>query len=664
MLTKNKRFFYYISSRTKTNIFSVAVLMLLIIAGVSPFIGSVPVQALATSLTFIAEADSQVKEASPSTNYGYFSTMQADGASDPDVEAYIRFTVTGVSGPVQNVILRVYVSTNGSVNGPAVYGTDTSWTETGITWNNRLPRITGVLDNKGSISIGTWVEYNVTSLVTGNGTFSFVLAADSNDAATFSSRQGGQPPQLVVTVDSVATPTPVSTATLTPVLSVTPTNTQILGATITFIAEADSQVNESNPSNNYGKSTYLQIDGANDPDVEAYIRFTVTGVSGTIQNATLRFYDTTNGSVNGPAVYGTDTSWTETGITWNNRPLRITGVLDNKGSISIGTWVEYNVTSLVTGDGTFSFVLVADSNDAATFSSRQGGQPPQLVVTTDNISTPTLTLAATATDTPTPPSPIPSDSVVLVGAGDISTCSNNNDELTARLLDNIPGTVFTSGDNVYINGTHTEYVNCYDPTWGRHKARTKPVPGNHEYNTAGAAGYFQYFNNIDSYYAYDLGTWRIYALNSEIDVSALSPQVIWLQADLAAHPSPCVLAYWHRPRWSSGSSHGSNPAMQTLWEILYEAGAEVVISGHEHHYERFTQMNGSGSAVSQGLREIVIGTGGAGLYPFGSILPASEVRDNSAYGVLKLTLNAGSYDWQFVPVQGAAFTDSGSSTCH
>jgi len=140
--------------------------------------------------------------------------------------------------------------------------------------------------------------------------------------------------------------------------------------------------------------------------------------------------------------------------------------------------------------------------------------------------------------------------------------------------------------------------------------------------------------------------------------------VIWLQADLTAHPSPCVLAYWHRPRWSSGSSHGSNPAMQTLWEILYEAGAEVVISGHEHHYERFTQMNGSGSAVSQGLREIVIGTGGAGLYPFGSILPASEVRDNSAYGVLKLTLNAGSYDWQFVPVQGAAFTDSGSSTCH
>ncbi|MBK9924750.1 MAG: DNRLRE domain-containing protein [Anaerolineales bacterium] len=625
--------------------------------------GTTPAQALPTSLTFIAEADSQVKESSPTTNYGNFSSLQADGASDPDVEGFIRFTVTGISGTIQSATLRVYDTTNGSANGPVVYGTGTSWTETGITWNNRPPRITGALDNKGNISVGTWVEYNVTSLVTGDGTFSFVLAADSNDAATFSSRQGSQPPQLVVTTDNISTPTLDNTPTQTPVPSVTLTNTQTSSSVLTFIAEADSQVNESNPSTNYGKSTYLQVDGASDPDVEVFIRFTVTGVSGGVQSATLRVYDTTNGSTNGPAVYGTGTSWTETGITWNSRPPRITGALDNKGNISVGTWVEYNVTSLVIGDGTFSFVLVADSNDAATFSSRQGSQPPQLVVTADNISTPTPTLTI-ATDTPTP-SPIPSDSVVLVGAGDISTCSNNNDELTARLLDNIPGTVFTAGDNAYVNGTYTEYVNCYDPTWGRHKSRTKPVPGNHEYNTAGAAGYFQYFDNIDSYYAYDLGTWRIYALNSEIDVSASSPQVTWLQADLAAHPSPCVLAYWHRPRWSSGLSHGSDPEMQTLWQVLYEAGAELVISGHEHHYERFAQMDTDGLVVSQGLREFVAGMGGgAGHYPFGSILPASEVRDNSAYGVLKLTLNVGSYDWQFVPVAGATFTDSGNSICH
>jgi len=639
----------------KTNIFSAFVLILLLAASVSPFIDSAPVQALATSITFIAEADSRVSEAYPATNYGNSTYLQVDGASDPDVEGFIRFTVAGVSGTIQNATLRVYDTTNGSINGPAVYGTGTSWTETGITWNNRPARITSALDNKGNIGTSTWVEYNVTSLVTSNGTFSFVLAADSNDAATFSSRQGGQPPQLVVTSDSVSTPTPVNTATLSPVpVSMTPTNTQTSGAALTFISEADSQVKESSPTTNYGYFSTLQADGASDPDVESFIRFTVAGVSGTIQSAKLRVYVSTNGSVNGPAVYGTGTSWTETGITWNNRPPRITGVLDNKGNINIETWVEYNVTALVTGNGTFSFVLAADSNDAATFSSRQGSYAPQLVVTTDSIPTQTLT-----------PNPTPIDPVVLVGAGDISTCSNNNDELTARLLDNIPGTVFTAGDNAYVDGTYTEYINCYDPTWGRHKSRTKPVPGNHEYNTAGAAGYFQYFDNIDPYYAYDLGTWRIYALNSEIDVSASSPQMAWLQADLAAHPTLCVLAYWHRPRWSSGSSHGSNPAMQALWQVLYEAGAELVINGHEHHYERFAQMDASGSAVSQGLREIVAGMGGgAGHYPFGTILSASEIRDNTSYGVLKLSLGAGSYQWQFVPVEGATFTDSGSSTCH
>jgi hypothetical protein len=130
-----------------------------------------------------------------------------------------------------------------------------------------------------------------------------------------------------------------------------------------------------------------------------------------------------------------------------------------------------------------------------------------------------------------------------------------------------------------------QYINCYDPTWGRHKERTKPSPGNHEYLTSGAAGYFQYFSNIPSYYAYDLGSWRIYALNSEIDVSEGSPQVTWLKADLASNPAQCVLAYWHRPRWSSGSNHGSNEDYQDLWRILYEAGAELVLNGHEHQYE-------------------------------------------------------------------------------
>ena len=253
--------------------------------------------------------------------------------------------------------------------------------------------------------------------------------------------------------------------------------------------------------------------------------------------------------------------------------------------------------------------------------------------------------------------------VVLVGAGDISTCSNNNDEATARLLDSIPGTVFTLGDNVYPDGTSAQFSNCYHPTWGRHKNRTMPVPGNHEYHTSGAAGYFGYFG-VPAYYAYNLGDWRVYALNSEIDTSSTGPQVNWLRNDLAANPRLCVLAYWHKPRWSSSSNNNQGtPRMQTIWQTLYTAGAELVIAGHAHHYERFKEMNATGAAASPGMREIIVGTGGVGLNGFGSPLPTSQVRNSSSFGVLKLTLTSTSYSWQFVPVAGKTFTDSGTTNC-
>jgi len=290
---------------------------------------------------------------------------------------------------------------------------------------------------------------------------------------------------------------------------------------------------------------------------------------------------------------------------------------------------------------------------------------------TDNFRSPLLILflilivspLACTPGIPTLPATRSPDVPTLVGAGDISDCGNDNDELTAQLLDAIPGTIFTTGDNAYRNGTIEEYNTCYEPTWGRHKDRTKPVPGNHDYKSD-ANGYFEYFNNIPEYYAYDLGSWRIYALNSEINISENSAQMLWLQGDLAANPRRCVLAYWHQPRWSSGSHHGSDEDSQTLWQVLYEAGAELVINGHEHNYERFAEMNASGLVVSQGLREFVIGTGGRSHYTFGTILPASQVRDSSAYGVLKLTLRADSYNWEFVPVAGSGFTDSGSTNCH
>ena len=257
---------------------------------------------------------------------------------------------------------------------------------------------------------------------------------------------------------------------------------------------------------------------------------------------------------------------------------------------------------------------------------------------------------------------------VLVGAGDITSCSRTQDEATAKLLDNISGTVFTLGDNAYPDGTASQFTNCYGPTWGRHKSRTRPVPGNHDYHTSGASGYYNYFGAAagdpsKGYYSYNLGAWHIIALNSEISQGAGSAQERWLRADLAANPKVCTLAYWHKPRFSSGQ-HGNILASQALWQALYDYSADVILNGHDHTYERFAPQNPNGQADNnRGIREFVVGTGGAGLYPFPTIQPNSQVRNNTTYGVLKLTLHSTSYDWQFIPIAGQTFTDSGSANC-
>lgn len=273
----------------------------------------------------------------------------------------------------------------------------------------------------------------------------------------------------------------------------------------------------------------------------------------------------------------------------------------------------------------------------------------------------------TATITAAPP---PGDQV-FVGAGDITSCSQTADAATAALLENIAGTVYTLGDNAYSDGTASQYQDCYDPTWGRQKSRTRPVPGNHDYHTSGASGYFGYFgfaagDPSKGYYSYDLGAWHILALNSEVSMAAGSAQETWVRADLAAHPTQCALAYWHQPRFSSGTNHGSNAIFQPMWQALYDVGVDVVLAGHEHNYERFRPQTPAGVADdAHGIREFVVGTGGEGHYPLNNPRIAnSEASDGNTFGVLKLTLSATSYAWQFVPVAGASFTDSGSAACH
>ena len=316
-----------------------------------------------------------------------------------------------------------------------------------------------------------------------------------------------------------------------------------------------------------------------------------------------------------------------------------------------------------------SALLAGTGMDSVQARSKRTPTPTRIATATP---TPTPTVAPTATPTPTP---APAADPVLVGAGDIASCSSSGDEATAALLDSISGTIFTVGDNAYESGSASEYTNCFNPSWGRHKARTRPAVGNHEYNTARATGYFNYFgatagDPTKGYYSYELGAWHIVVINSNCaqvgGCQAGSPQEQWLRADLAAHPIACTLAYWHHPRFSSGSTHGSDATMQPIWQALYDANADVVVSGHEHNYERFAPQDPSGRADTQrGIREFVLGTGGRSHYGFGTPIANSQVRNSDTFGVLKLTLHATSYDWQFIPEAGRTFTDSSSGvSCH
>jgi hypothetical protein len=264
-------------------------------------------------------------------------------------------------------------------------------------------------------------------------------------------------------------------------------------------------------------------------------------------------------------------------------------------------------------------------------------------------------------------------SAVLVGAGDIASCVNSSDEATAKLLDGISGTVFAAGDNAYEHGTFNEYQDCYRPNWGRHKSRTLPVTGNHEYETAGGKGYFQYFGSAagpagKGWYSKTVGSWHVIVLNSNCsNVGGCGPtsaQGKWLAADLAANHPACTLAIWHHPRFRSGGVVGGT-GMSDIWKMLYNAKAELVINGHAHFYERFAPQTVNGTAdAARGLRQFIVGTGGRSHNSLGSAIPNSQVRNNTTFGVLKLTLGSGTYSWQFVPVAGKTFTDKGSGTCH
>jgi acid phosphatase type 7 len=272
------------------------------------------------------------------------------------------------------------------------------------------------------------------------------------------------------------------------------------------------------------------------------------------------------------------------------------------------------------------------------------------------------------------PATEPPVKAVLLAVGDIATCNGKGDDVVAQLVETLPGDLVLLGDNAYEKGSPSQYRHCYDPNWGLFKTRTHPAAGNHEYLTEAASGYFNYFgaaagNPEQGYYSYEVGAWHLIALNSNCSqvggCQVGSAQEQWLRADLAAHPAACTLAYWHHPLFSSGQ-HGNNTQMWPVWQALYEAGADVVLNGHDHDYERFAPQDPEGVAdAARGLREFVVGTGGKNHYKFSRAPGAnSEVRNDNTFGVLKLTLSPQSYTWEFIPEPGKTFTDVGEGVCH
>ena len=440
-----------------------------------------------------------------------------------------------------------------------------------------------------------------------------------------------------------------------------------------FAPVADSYVSSASPGSNYGGALALKLDAS--PLERAYLRFDVQLPAGaTIAGAVLKLYTTSASSVGYQAYAVSDNGWGETTLTYDNAPPFGVHLGDSGAWGSSAGYVAITLPAGAIVTGLNSLGTSTASKHKLAFNSREATNKPQLVVTYT-----TTTAAPSPSPTPTP-APAPSGDPVVAAAGDIACAAGGTvssttcqQQATSGLLAGATGVV-TLGDNQYETGALSDFQASFDPTWGRFLGVMHPAPGNHEYGTSGAAGYFSYFGSRagssgSGWYSYDIGAWHLIALNTSNDCSPVpcgagSAQEQWLKQDLAAHANQCTLAYWHHPRFSSGP-HGSLTGSSAFWSDLYAAGADVVLNGHDHDYERFAPQNPSGQLdTTKGIREFVVGTGGKSHYGISSTIANSQVHDSNTFGVLKLTLHAGGYDWRFIPITGASFTDSGTASCH
>ena len=445
----------------------------------------------------------------------------------------------------------------------------------------------------------------------------------------------------------------------------------------------DSYVSSAAPSTNYGTALELRIDGS--PVVRSYLAFDLRSLSGPIASATLRVY--AGSASSGYEVHSTAGAWTEAGITYANAPS-VGALVAKTGAFAAGTWTTIDVTSAVQAGALASFAIVDPAATAVALASRESTNPPALVLTVGGVggtpsptapptASPTAKASSSATPTSSPtqtPGPSSGDPV-LVGAGDICVTSIiGNATATAKLIEGRPTAgVFTLGDNSNETGTASQYTSCYAKTWGAFLSRTHATIGNHDCMTgSGCAPYYAYFGAAagpaaKGYYSYNLANnWHVIVLNSQGTevggTGAGSPQETWLRADLAASAGKHIIAMWHIPVFTSGLL--SRSAYDIWWQDLYAAHADLILDGHDHLYERFALQSPAGTADASGIREFIVGTGGASPQSFGTTAANSQVRNAGTFGVLQLTLHAHSYDWQFIPIGGSTFADSGTQATH
>lgn len=742
----------------------------------------------ASTFTFNPTADARVKSNAPALNYGPLQYMVTNGNAADLQEAFLRFDVTGLDGPVTSAVLRghTYDSVDGpAANGPEVYTTSGLWSELGITWSNRPASSGPALDDLGAVGRNVDFDLNVMAAVTGDGQRDFLLRQPTGDGMYFYSKEFAtvaSRPKLIVTTNPPAptpTPTPSPTPTATPTPTAQPTyplRGMFFGHdAAATIASKGFNLIDSDPGNvddlapglkgmtwigEYDKQscswTAPNTDAGVTADVQAHIGDPKVGVwfiadepwQGSDQHCTatpaqMKARTDLIHSIDPDAktllvLDGNSDFYTLDGMTkfkgsadyigvnaymcWQGKACRFDWI-DTIGdhARSIGMTNLWGVAQSH-GDTATSQTMCVTNTDGSTdcgmtrvptpaevhaqmqhwdatgmkdyivFSWRWPDSDPSLWLENNPLlqdqwkvendlrtpaASPTPTPTPTSTPTPTAtPTPPPAGDPVIAAAGDIADDGSGDTGTANLILGMNPDRVITMGDNAYPDGTLANYTSFYAPTWGAFKAKTRPSPGNHDYHTAGAPGYFDYYNGVgvqtgpagtrgQGYYSFDVGAWHLIAINSEISTSAGSAQEQWLKADLAANSGKCTLAYWHEPRFTSGVDHNNDTSVAPLWDDLYAKGADIVLNGHNHQYERFARQNPQGVADPNGIREFVVGTGGTLIYnAFATPLqPNSEVHNGTSHGVLKLTLHATSYDWSFVKSDGTFAGDTGSTPC-